>query len=218
MIETEQAQFDPAVATMMDFRVPQHNDTRFVYVMPFDARKALVEFTVFGSQVLPDDDYRAELRSYLSRILKLDEYQIHEEESGVIPMTEAQFPARMSEHVINIGTAGGSTKPSTGYTFLRIQQQAGHIASALQRTGQPEAQAHASRFKLYDSIFLNVLDKNRRSGKRVFTDLYQRNPAWRIFKFLDEQTTLTEDLRIMSSTHLPTFTRAAFDIFTRPLK
>jgi lycopene beta-cyclase len=124
-------------------------------------------------------------------------------------MTDAPFETRPSPHVVNIGTAGGRTKPSTGYTFLRIQQQAMQIAQALKHTGQPGVSEDRPRFKLYDSILLNVLAKHRRGGERVFAELYARNPAWRIFKFLDEQTSLAEDLRVMASTHLPTFSRAA---------
>lgn len=218
VIETEADAFDPDTATLMDFRVPQGDDTRFVYIMPFSARKALVEFTVFGRSIWPDADYRSYLRNYLSDVLKLDEYKIHEEETGVIPMTDAPFATRPSAHVCNIGTAGGRTKPSTGYTFLRIQQQVMQIASTLKHTGQPETTENRLRFKGYDSILLNVLDKQRRQGVRVFAELYARNPAWRIFKFLDEQTSLNEDLQVMRSTHLPTFARAALDVMTRPLR
>ena len=215
MIETEAEAFDPEAATLMDFRVPQGDDTRFVYIMPFSARKALVEFTVFGNNVWPDEAYRSQLRDYLSQVLKLDEYKIHQEETGVIPMTDAPFETRPSAHVMNIGTAGGRTKPSTGYTFLRIQQQATQIANALKHTGHPDMTESRLRFKRYDSILLNVLDKHRRDGARVFAELYARNPAWRIFKFLDEQTRLAEDLQVMRSTHLPTFARAALDVMVR---
>ena len=224
VIETAANVFDPHTATLMDFRVPQvHSEARFVYVLPLDERRALVEFTVFGPALLADDEYRRALQVYLAQMLKLSQYTILEEENGVIPMTDAPFPARHSQHVINIGTAGGRTKPSTGYTFLRIQAQAQQIAHSLMKAGTPMFHASSPRFKLYDSILLNVLAEERRvldgrrvgGGKRVFEELYQRNPAWLIFKFLDEQTSLAEDLRIMSSTHLPTFSRAALDVVGR---
>ena len=219
VIETPTAQFDPHTATLMDFRVPQvHGEARFVYVLPLDERRALVEFTVFGPALLADDEYRRALQAYLTQVMKLSEFAILEEENGVIPMTDAPYPARLSEHVINIGTAGGRTKPSTGYTFLRIQAQSQQIAHSLMHTGTPLFRESALRFKLYDSILLNVLATERRNssrigtGQRVFEELYQRNPAWLIFKFLDEHTSLAEDGRIMASTHLPTFSRAALDV------
>jgi len=224
VIEAPTAQFDPQTATIMDFRVPQmHGEARFVYVLPLDARRALVEFTIFGPALLADHEYHSALQTYLTQVMQLDDYRIVEEENGVIPMTDAPYPSRLSGHVINMGTAGGRTKPSTGYTFLRIQAQAQHIAHSLMKTGTPIFHESSRRFKLYDSILLNVLAEERRvldgsrvgGGKRVFEELYQRNPAWLIFKFLDEETTLPEELRVMASTHLPTFSRAALDVVTR---
>ncbi len=219
MIETEHDTFDPDVATLMDFRVPQPlpRDMRFVYVMPFGPRRALVEYTVFSPAVLPNEEYRTGLRDYLRDVLHLDEYAIQEEESGVIPMTDAPFDAFSSPRVMNIGTVGGRTKPSTGYTFLRIQAHSRQIAQLLKTKGNPYVQdgfAH-KRFRFFDSILLNVLDQNRRIGKTVFTELYQRNPAQRLFKFLDEQSSLGEELQVMLSTHLPTFARAALNVMRR---
>ncbi len=223
MIETEHDAFDPATPTLMDFRVRQRQemqgdtrlrDTRFVYVMPFGPRRALVEYTVFSPAVLDPDDYRVGLREYIGDVLKLDEYAICEEEHGVIPMTDAPFDAFSSPRVMNIGTVGGRTKPSTGYTFLRIQEHSRQIAQALKDTGCPywrEGFAH-KRFRFYDSVLLNVLDQHRRAGATVFTELYQRNPIQRMFRFLDEQTLLGEEMRLMASTHLPTFMRAALNV------
>ena len=218
VIETSAAAFDPQSATLMDFRTPQMpGETRFVYVLPLEARRALVEFTVFGPTMLADEDYRRALQLYLQQILKLNTYAVLEEENGVIPMTDAPFVARPSAHVTNIGTAGGRTKPSTGYTFLRIQAQSRQIARSLKATGTPSFRETSPRFRLYDSILLDVLARGQRSGQRVFEALYRRNPAWRIFKFLDEDTTLAEELQVMASTHLPTFTRAALNVVRRNL-
>ena len=224
VIETEQDAFDVTTPTLMDFRVAQpvirdmRGDTRFVYVMPFGPRQALVEYTVFSPELLRDDEYRAWLREYIHEFLGLDEYAIHEEEHGVIPMTDVPFDTFNSPCVMNIGTAGGRTKPSTGYTFLRIQDHARQIAQALKVTGRPHVgEAFArKRFRFYDSVLLDVLDRDRRAGAAVFTELYQRNPIQRIFRFLDEQTALGEELQLMLSTHLLTFSRAALHVgFTR---
>ena len=42
IIETDSTSFNPAEATLMDFRVPQENGTSFVYVMPFSPTSALI--------------------------------------------------------------------------------------------------------------------------------------------------------------------------------
>ncbi|MCW1970917.1 MAG: lycopene cyclase family protein [Anaerolineae bacterium] len=213
--------FDPARATLMDFRVQQANDTRFVYVMPFDAHRALVEFTVFSPALLPQAEYDVALRGYLRHQCGLADkaYAIEEREFGVIPMSNRQFARHPAPYVLNIGTAGGRTKPSTGYTFQRIQRDSRQIAHwlathPLPTHGDPAAALAATlrdppRSQWMDRVLLDVLYHQRPPGHRVFSDLFQRNPASLIFKFLDENTTLPEDLRIMSSVNLLPFLRAA---------
>jgi lycopene beta-cyclase len=207
-IETNEACFDLDTATLMDFRVDQFDDTRFVYVLPFDARRALVEYTVFSPSLLPREVYARELTNYICRDLRVSSHVMHHEEFGVIPMTDAMFETQPSPHIFNIGTVGGRAKPSSGYTFLRIQDQSKQIAKSMKEIGVPIVQKSRSRFALYDSVLLNILETQRVRGKRVFTDLFKRNPTPLIFKFLDEQTNLAEDLRVMSTVDLPKFSRA----------
>ncbi|HKJ85749.1 MAG TPA: lycopene cyclase family protein, partial [Spirochaetia bacterium] len=68
-IETERDVFDPSVATLFDFRTPQHDEMRFVYVLPFSPRRALVEYTLFSADLLADDEYVAALESYIDGVL-----------------------------------------------------------------------------------------------------------------------------------------------------
>ena len=202
--------FDPDVATLMDFRIEQGGDTRFVYVLPLDERRALVEYTIFSEVLLPRDAYVAPLRRYVEQQFGLERYEIEHEEFGVIPMSDAPRVRRPSAHVMNIGVAGGASKPSTGYTFVRTQRQAVRIVDALHRSGVPfyTDSLSSRRFGVFDSTLLNVLTNRRISGAQVFTELFRKNPAARILRFLDEDTRIDEDLRIMSSVHIPEFTRA----------
>lgn len=217
VIATPQPAFDPSIATLMDFRVEQQDDTRFAYVLPFDEQTALVEYTVFSPQLLPRAAYVRGLADYIAEHLRIARYERQHEEFGVIPMTDAPFPAQFGRHVINIGTAGGCTKPSTGYTFRRIQHRSQHIAHALKATGAPHTAAPPAhgRFALYDSVLLNVLALGRDRGSRVFTDLFSRNPPQRVLRFLDEETTLPEEIQIMASVNIPAFLAAAADVLRR---
>lgn len=219
VIHTPARAFDPAIATLMDFRVDQASDTRFVYVLPLDAHTALVEYTVFSGELLPRAEYTWQLEAYIRNWLHIADYEKQHEEFGVIPMTDAPFPDRRGERVINIGTAGGCTKPSTGYTFQRIQRRVRRIAQALKATGRPYVATPPARrrYELFDSALLNVLDKGRERGRRVFTDLFARNPPQRVFRFLDEDTTLLEDMQIMSSVNIPAFLAATADALRRRL-
>lgn len=209
VIQTPRPVFDPEAATFMDFRVEQQGDVRFVYVLPFDPHTALVEYTLFSPELLPPDDYDAGLRNYLGRWLGLERYQIQETEFGIIPMTDAPFTRQQSPHVMNIGMAGGRTKASTGYTFQRIQKQSRRITDSLIQTGQPfYPEWIFNRHAYMDSVLLNVLHNHRSPGKQVFSDMFRKNPPQRVLRFLDEETSLLEDLQIMSSVDIPAFLRA----------
>lgn len=217
VIETDTPAFDAATATLMDFRIEQADETRFVYTLPLDSRRALVEFTVFSRQLLPRESYARELRSYIEQRLNVQEFAITHDEFGVIPMTDAPFNQRASTHVMNIGTSGGATKPSTGYTFLRTQRQARAIAHALRAGRDPfsAAPGRITRFRLYDSVLLNVLDKQRLGGAQVFASLFKKNPAARIFKFLDEDSNVLEELGVMASVDTRVFVAALVDVLSR---
>ena len=209
VIQTPGDFFDPERATLMDFRIDQHDECRFFYVLPTSARTALVEFTLFSAELLPEHEYEEELRHYLPRFLSLDTYTITHEEFGIIPMTDQPYPSQSSEHVINLGTAGGMTKPSTGYTFQRIQQDSQQLVGALLRTGKPQRHPTVwkQRFRLYDSTLLRVMSKNQYPVKEIFTDIFRKNPTKRVLRFLGEETSLGEELLVATSVKKGAFIR-----------
>ena len=128
-VETDHDIFDPEVVEFMDFRGEQQHEARFMYVLPFTARKALVEYTLFSATPLPKAEYEAAIREYLTA-LGVSDYRITAEEVGAIPMTDHPLPARNGAHIINLGTRGGRAKPSTGYAFKRIQQHSARLRIA----------------------------------------------------------------------------------------
>lgn len=218
VIRTERACFDPQLPEIMDFRVAQHGDCRFMYVLPFDERTALVEFTLFNDKLLTSGEYEVELLQYIDQFLKPGAYQISETEQGVIPMSDEAASEVPSEHIIRIGTSGGYTKASTGYTFQRTQRYLQTIVQNLVKTGKPYRPApwFARRFKLYDSIFLNVLEKHRHPADDIFTRVYTENPG-RVFTFLDEETSLADELRLFTTMPFMPFLTAFFDVLRRKI-
>ncbi|MFN4808092.1 MAG: lycopene cyclase family protein [Bacteroidota bacterium] len=204
VIETAEDAFDLNACTLMDFRVGQQHGTTFVYVMPLTKRKALVEYTLFTEQLLKDDQYVDGLKNYIKDFLKGVAYTIEEEEFGIIPMTSAQFK-REEGNTIFIGTAGGQTKASSGFTFMFIQKQSTMIVDRLKKTGKPfyHPTKMQQRYNWFDKVLLNVLIKQRVPGSVVFKKMFQKNPIDRIFRFLDNETQLHEELRLITT--LPTF-------------
>lgn len=208
IIETENNVFEPEVATLMDFRIDQQWGTAFCYVLPFTKNRALVEYTVFSPQVLPKEQYDVGLKNYLEQILQLGSYKILDEEFGVIPMTNFEFDAGQN-NIINIGTAGGQTKGSSGYTFNFIQKHSNELVQQLMRGKHPSLKSGSRRFSFYDSVLLNILYKNTLPGKLIFTRLFQKNQTSKVLRFLDNETSVADELKIIST--LPTwpFTKAA---------
>lgn len=49
--------------------------------------------------------------------------------------------------------------------------------------------------------------------RRIFTELFRRNPIQRSFCFLDENARLDEDIRLLASLPLEPFLRALFRVY-----
>lgn len=202
MIETDKPCFNPGEATLMDFRVSQQNGTSFVYVMPFSATKALVEYTLFSENLLEPGLYEEGLKKYIAENLPVDAYKIIETEFGVIPMTNHRFPVQEG-NIINIGSAGGQTKGSSGYTFRFIQKHSAAIVQQLASGKKPIWQQTKRRFHFYDSILLQILKHKKLSGEKIFSALFKKNKPRQVLRFLDNESSLSDDLKIISS--LPTW-------------
>jgi lycopene beta-cyclase len=197
-VESKQAVFDDSTATFMDFAVDQKGNTRFMYVLPITKRKALFEYTLFSKNVLTKEEYEKEIRSYLQE-KNLREYRLVEKEHGVIPMTSYKFWKRNSKNVLNIGTAGGWTKASTGYTFGNITKQTKLLVEFLKTDQSFKDFRSPTRFWFYDLLLLDILDKDNYVGSRIFSVFFRKNKTQNIFKFLDEETSFLEDIKIMTS-------------------
>ena len=211
-VETDTDAFDPSVVEFMDFRSPQHHEARFIYVLPFGPRRALVEYTLFSETPLPKAEYEAHITDYLQYTLGLaaGQYRVIAEEAGAIPMTDHPLPARAGSNIVNLGTRGGRAKPSTGYAFRRIQAHSARLVAALAATGHPPADATGDRwqFRLFDTLLLDIMQRRGETTRDIFRQLFARNPVDRIFRFLDETTSWADNLRVMNSVAPGPFVRS----------
>lgn len=198
-VKTEKAVFNPEAATFMDFSIPQRGNTRFMYVLPFSETEALVEYTLFSRDVLEKAEYEGAISSYLDSYLKAGKYTITEVEKGNIPMTCFDFGARNTDRVIKIGIAGGWAKPSTGYTFYRSFKMANKLAQHLKQGKRLSRFSKKDRFWFYDLLLLDILNKHNHLGALIFEALFKKRRPQLIFKFLDEGTSLVEDIYIMAA-------------------
>jgi lycopene beta-cyclase len=201
-IEMKSPVFDPGKAVLMDFDVPQGNGVSFIYLLPYSETTALIEYTLFSPTIISDEEYEAGLRFYLHEKMKLDpdQYTITRTEKGVIPMEDQRYPPLFCERVVNTGTMGGLTKPSTGYTFTRIQRQVRHIVKDLERGNEPVHSGESDyRFRVYDMMLLWLLREHPDTSINIFRELFRRNRFDRIFTFLEEDTSFPQELKIFSS-------------------
>ena len=195
-IKCDQPIFDKHAVHFMDFSVEQKNNTRFMYVLPTAANEALIEYTLFSKDLLADDEYEKEIKKYIAN-LGITDYQIIEKEKGNIPMTCFEFWKNNSKNIVHIGSAGGWTKASTGFTFKNVTKLSAKLVAFLQSDKDLTKFYKKDKFWFYDLLFIDVLFKNNALGATVFSALFQKGNPILIFRFLDGETSFLEDVKVM---------------------
>ena len=197
-IKTEKNFFDKDEATIMDFSIDQKNETRFFYVLPKTENEALIEFTLFSKNILEENEYDKEIKYYLSSI-GIDNYIIKSQEKGIIPMTCFPYDNYNTSNLINIGTAGGWTKPSSGYTFRYIDKYSNRIVKFLKYEISFKEFKFKNRYWFYDLIFLDVLYNKNSIGSSLFETMFKKNKFSSVFRFLDNEGSYWDDFKIINS-------------------
>jgi lycopene beta-cyclase len=201
-IRTEEPVFDAQRFVMMDFSIPQQNSTQFMYVLPFDARNALVECTRFGTEEIQESEAEGLLQEYISR--HYGSFTIQDLERGNIPMCSAGIePEETSAHWVATGARAGNLKPSTGYSFMNACRHAAAIV------GRELPSLKKLRYAFYDRLLLNILEHQPKEGKRIFEQLFSKVPIPGVLGFLSEQASLWNELNILSKLPKRLFINAA---------
>ena len=107
------------------------------------------------------------------------------------------FWKKNTEKVLNIGTAGGWTKASTGYTFKNSDKKSTELVAFLQKETDFRKFHKMTKFWFYDLLLLDILDRKNELGASIFSSLFRKGSPALIFKFLDEETTFAEDLQVI---------------------
>lgn len=224
------ANLDPTTVTLMDFQSAGPDGIRFFYVLPLDARTALVEDTWLvpsgKSPTFSDDEILAHARQNLSPT----NWQIRHQEEGNLPMGLSPSASSVSfaygpspsrsrgtpvavkkNRIIPWGTPAGAVRASSGYAFSRIQTAADRMATAWQRTGRPDLSAvHGSPLLDWmDRIFLRVVDRHPERVPEFFLRLFDRVPPEALVRFLESQPRPTDILQVMRALPATPFLRAA---------
>lgn len=200
-IKTEQDIFDTDTCTLMDFEVPQNGALQFMYLLPDAKNKALIEFTRFGAAILSKEESVPVIEKYLAE-MGIRAYEIEEWEIDKIPMSlELNRSTRFhpqKQRIIPIGIGAGNAKASTGFAFKNILKHSVALAAHLQkREKRLPRPLQKVNFRYYDQLLLRLLNQKPHLSKKLFVRLFEKHPLPRILRFLDEESSFTEDLKIM---------------------
>ncbi len=220
-IETQASTFDSESFMLMDFDDTYKSGLAFMYVLPWSEHSALVEYTIFDSRIRDKEFFEKKVEVYLSNKygLKRIDYKISRKEYGEIPMQDLPYVPWYKKRVLNLGRSGGLTKPTTGYTFTRIHEHSKDIVKQLRETGSPALPHRSSfRYRAYDLWLLHIMHENPEDAYRIFATLFSKNDVDSIFKFLEEENSLLEDLKIMGSLPYIPFFKAIWKSADRMFK
>ncbi len=194
-IETPRDIFDDEIFNLMDFDCDQKNNVHFFYTLPFSKNKALIETTWLSN--MKDEtlnDYDAQLEKYIKETLKINNYKINYQEEGAIPLF---YPSNKTEkNKIDIGSAGGMTRLSTGYTFLNIQEHSKFIKNNIEKIENLKIYHIGKKYQFLDKIFLNVVKNNPDKMPKIFFDMF-KGSSKTVIKFLSNKSNILEDLSVI---------------------
>ena len=208
-IKTDNDIFDEKIFNLMDFDCEQRESVHFFYTLPYTKNRALVE-TTWLSKMNDNSqkDYENQINNYIKNNLKIKNYEITYKEEGAIPLF---YPLNKNEkNKINIGTAGGMTRLSTGYTFLNIQEHSKYIRENIDNISNAKKFEIDRKYQFLDEIFLRVLEKNPEKMSDVFFRMFKTSPKT-VIKFLSNKSNFLEDLSVIFKMPKLIFIKALFD-------
>ena len=208
-IETSKNIFDDEILNLMDFNCDQKNDVHFFYTLPFKKNRALIETTWLSN--LEDQslmDYDFQLENYIKNNLGIKNYKINFTEKGAIPLFYPSF--KNDNRNINIGSAGGMTRLSTGYTFLNIQEHSKYIVKNINKIEKIKTFNLGKKYQFLDKVFLRVLERYPEKMPKIFFDMFKTSSNT-VIKFLSNKSNIFEDLNIISKMPKIIFIKALFN-------
>ena len=207
-IETKDNLFDEEIFNLMDFDCEQRESVHFFYTLPFSKNKALIE-TTWLSKMNDNSqkDYDKQIKDYIETNLKIKNYKITYKEEGAIPLF---YPLNKKEkNEINIGTAGGMTRLSTGYTFLNIQEHSKYIRENIENISNLKRFEINKKYHFLDDIFLRVLNRHPERMTNIFFNMFKTSPET-VIKFLSSKSNFLDDLSIILKMPKWIFIKALF--------
>jgi len=188
---------------LMDACVDQHSGFRFLYVLPLERRRVLVEDTYFDNTPVRQRELSLQsVQAYL-RYRGIGSFEIVREESGCLPMPYSLGGGAQSNDNLVGGYAGNWFHAATGYSMplaVRFAEAVanGPINAIAERVSelrqQVSFQSSFSRF-LNRLLFTGVAPHQR---WRIFRRFYRRLPDDVISRFYAHRFTRLDALRLVT--------------------
>ena len=207
-IETSKDIFDDEIVNLMDFNCDQKNDVHFFYTLPFKKNRALIETTWLSN--LEDEslmNYDLQLENYIKNNLGIKNFKINFLEKGAIPLFHPNY--KNDDKIINIGSAGGMTRLSTGYTFLNIQEHSKHIVENIDKIEKIRNYNIGRKYQFLDKIFLKVLKNNPEKMPKIFFNMFKTSSN-NVISFLSNKSNIFQDISVILKMPKFIFLKALF--------
>jgi len=196
---------------IIDDRVDQADGFRFVYTLPFEARRVLVEDTRFSNNASLDrEECAVQVDAYLRLVtggaIDLSRCEIVREESGVLPMPYRGFrpgsTGGVGGEAIAGGYRGGWFHAATGYSFPMALRLAEWVAAtpidrlAEKLSAEAERQKHRATFaRLLNRMLFELVKPTCRY--QIFRRFYRVLSEPRIARFYAHRFTAVDAARIV---------------------
>ena len=135
---------------------------------------------------------------------------------GEIPLTTNIKLNQNKSNYIKIGIPAGSTRASTGYTFLNIQKQADEYIRMLNGKKfieYPKTLKNKILRKM-DNLLLMIIRDHPSESKKILFEMFNRNSAKRIIRFLSDTPTAVDIISIIWNMPKVIFIKYAIKSFT----
>lgn len=186
---------------LMDARVPQHSGFRFVYVLPLEERRVLIEDTYYSESPVLD---RATLRAEVLAYAAAHGFQVREvlrEEEGVLPIPLAARRPETSTGPLRLGYGGGWFHPTTGYSLPIATRLAHAVATSepaeLARTLERLGSEHARQARYCVLLNRLLFGAFAPEAQRNVLERFYRLPEATIERFYALALTPADQLRIV---------------------
>ena len=153
-------------------------------------------------------DYDLQLENYIKNNLGIKNYKINFTERGAIPLFHPLI--KNNKKTVYIGSAGGMTRLSTGYTFLNIQEHSKYIVENIDKIEKIKMYDIGKKYQFLDKIFWRVLQHNPDKMPKIFFEMFKASSS-SVIKFLSNKSNIFEDINIVSRMPKLIFMRALFN-------